>query len=164
MINDYEAINKLIQERKDKPFRGLCENTYINDRIHSQFSERKDLKWVKVQELKLKYQWTDAEAEEMYNKTPDGWTDAFGHYRLFDFGKGENKVVKEYNEDRALHEPQHDHIVSRSEAKKLGWTNKQINHPSNIQFISAIQNQMKRDWNKDMWAAVATTIGDLFPK
>ena len=100
----------------------------------------------------------------MYDKTPDGWTDGSGVYRLFDFGKGENKVVKDEGVDKLFHEPQHDHIVSRNEAKQLGWTNEQINHPSNLQYISAIQNFMKRNFTKDMWEAVSPTIGQLFKK
>ena len=74
----------------------------------------------------------------------------------------ENKVVKEDGIDKLFHEPQHDHIVSRDEAKRLGWTDKQINHPSNIQYISAIQNFMKRNFTKEMWRAVSPTIEQLF--
>ena len=99
----------------------------------------------------------------MYAKTEDGWTDATGVYRLFDFGKGENKVCSEDGIDRQFHEPQHDHIVSRSEAKDLGWTEKQINDPDNIQYISAIQNLMKNYFNKEQWEAVSPTILNLFP-
>lgn len=162
MCNDYQAINALIKEKQSNPFRGLCEATYINDRIYSDFAKRKDLKWVKIQDLKLKYRWTDEEAALMYNKTEDGWVDALGIFRLYDFGKGENKVVKEDGIDKLFHEPQHDHIVSRDEAKKLGWSERQINHPSNLQYISAIQNFMKRNFTKEMWDAVSPTIMHLF--
>lgn len=162
MCNDYQAINALIKEKQTNPFRGLCESTYINDKIYSEFAKRKDLKWVKVQDLKLKYRWSEEETELMYKKTSDGWTDALGVYRLYDFGKGENKVVKEEGIDKLFHEPQHDHIVSRDEAKKLGWTDEEINHPNNLQYISAIQNFMKRNFTRDMWAAVSPTIAVLF--
>jgi hypothetical protein len=164
MCNNYEQINALIEEKKHSPFRGLCEATYISDKIYSEFARRKDLKWVKIQDLKLKYRWSDAEAQLMYEKTPDGWTDGVGVHRLFDFGKGENKVVKEDGIDKLFHEPQHDHIVSRDEAKQLGWTDKEINHPNNLQYISAIQNFMKRNFTKAMWEAVSPTVGNLFKK
>jgi hypothetical protein len=162
MCNDYEKINKLIQEKKAAPYRGICEATYINDKIYSEFAKRRDLKWVKVQDLKLKYRWSDSETQLMYDKTSDGWTDSVGVYRAFDFGKGENKIVKEDGVDRLFHEPQHDHIVSRDEAKQLGWTDKQINHPDNLQYISGIQNFMKRNFTRDMWLAVSPTIEKLF--
>jgi hypothetical protein len=162
MCNNYEKINSLIEETKRSPYRGLCESTYINDKIYKEFAKRKDLKWVKIQDLKLKYRWTDEEAQLMYDKTPDGWTDGVGVYRFYDFGKGENKVVKEDGVDKLFHEPQHDHIVSRDEAKRLGWTEKQINHPSNLQYISAIQNFMKRNFTKEMWDAVSPTVSQLF--
>ena len=164
MANDYVKINELIDNVKCNPFRGLCEQTYINDNIYAEFAKRKDLKWVKVQDLRLKYKWTLDETQMMYDKTPDGWTDGLGIYREFDFGKGENKVVKEDGIDKLFHEPQHDHIVSRDEAKRLGWTDKQINHPSNIQYISAIQNFMKRNFTREMWNAVSPTIEQLFKK
>lgn len=162
MCNNYEKINSLIEEIKRNPYRGLCESTYINDKIYKEFAKRKDLKWVKIQDLKLKYRWTDEEAQIMYDKTPDGWTDGVGVYRFYDFGKGENKVVKEDGVDKLFHEPQHDHIVSRDEAKRLGWTEKQINHPTNLQYISAIQNFMKRNFTKEMWDAVSPTVSQLF--
>jgi len=164
MCNDYEKINRLIEYKKQNPFKGLCEATYINDRIYAEFAKRKDLKWVKAQDLKLKYRWTDDEAQLLYEKTPDGWTDGVGVYRLYDFGKGENKTVKEDGVDKLFHEAQHDHIVSKDEAKRLGWTEEQINHPTNIQYITASQNFMKRNFTKEMWLAVAPTILDLFPK
>jgi hypothetical protein len=162
MANDYVKINELITNVKHNPFRGLCEQTYINDNIYSEFAKRKDLKWVKIQDLRLKYKWSAEETQMMYDKTDNGWTDGNDVYRLFDFGKGENKVVKEDGIDKLFHEPQHDHIVSRDEAKRLGWTEKQINHPSNIQYISAIQNFMKRNFTKEMWRAVSPTIEQLF--
>jgi hypothetical protein len=162
MCNDYKTINSLIIEKQDNPFRGLCEATYINDKLYSEFAKRKDLKWLKIQDLRLKYRWTEAESQMMYDKTPDGWTDGLGIYRLFDFGKGENKVVKEEGIDKLFHEPQHDHIVSRDEAKQLGWPESRINHPDNLQYISAIQNFMKRNFTKQMWEAVSPTIRDLF--
>jgi hypothetical protein len=162
MCNNYEKINSLIEETKRNPYRGLCESTYINDKTYKEFAKRKDLKWVKIQDLQLKYKWSDEETQIMYSKTPDGWSDGFGIYRLYDFGKGENKVVKEDGIDKLFHEPQHDHIVSRDEAKRLGWPDSQINHPDNIQYISAIQNFMKRNFTKEMWIAVSPTIDKLF--
>lgn len=164
MCNNYAMINSLIEEKKKNPYKGLCESTYINDNVYAEFARRRDLKWVKIQDLRLKYKWSKEETELMYSKTPDGWTDGNGVYRLFDFGKGENKVVSEDGIDKLFHEPQHDHIVSRDEAKRLGWSDKQINHPNNLQYISAIQNFMKRNFTKEMWQAVSPTIGTLFAK
>lgn len=164
MCNDYNTINALIEDKKKNPHKGLCESTYINDSIYADFARRRDLKWVKIQDLRLKYKWSKEETVLMYNKTADGWTDGTGVYRLFDFGKGENKVVVEDGNDKLFHEPQHDHIVSRHEAKSLGWTEKQINHPSNLQYISAIQNFMKRNFTKEMWQAVSPTIEGIFAK
>lgn len=163
MCNDYQAINAKIQYVKDNPFRGLDDATYINESVWREFTKHRDLKRIKVLDLKYKYRWSDAETKEMYDKTPDGWTDATGVYRLYDFGKGENKIVKDDGVDKLFHEPQHDHIVSKDEAKRLGWSDKQINHPSNIQFASAIQNFMKRNFTKEMWEAVSPTIIELFP-
>ena len=161
-MNDYKEINRLIEERKNNPFRGLDDATYINESVWREFAKHRDLKRIKVLELKYKYRWTDEQVERMYAKTPDGWTDSNGVYRLFDFGKAENKVCSEYNIDQQLHEPQHDHIVSRKEAKKLGWTEKQINDPSNIQYICAMQNLMKNYFTKEQWLAVSPTIIGLF--
>lgn len=162
MCNDFETINAKILEKKSKPYRGLCDATYINESVWQEFAKHKDLKKIKVLDLKFKYKWTNEEAQMMYDKTLDGWTDGAGVYRLFDFGKGENKVVKDDGIDKLFHEPQHDHIVSRDEAKQLGWTSEQINHPSNLQYISAIQNYMKRNFTKEMWIAVSPTINNLF--
>ena len=162
MCNDFERINKLIQERKDAPFRGLDDATYINESVWRDFTKHKDLKRVRVLQLKYKYRWTDEQVDRMYAKSEDGWLDGAGVYRLFDYGKGENKVCVEDGVDRQFHEPQHDHIVSRSEAKALGWTDKEINDPSNIQYISAVQNIVKTYLNKEQWAAVSPTIAPLF--
>jgi len=147
MCNDFERVNKLIQQTKNNPFRGLDDATYINESVWRDFAKHKDLKRVRVLDLQYKYRWTDD----------------FGVYRLFDFGKGENKVCSEDGIDRQLHEPQHDHITSRSEAKDKGWSEKQINDPDNIQYISAIQNLMKNYFNKEQWKAVSPTILSLFP-
>jgi hypothetical protein len=153
MCNDFDSVNKLIQQTKDNPFRGLDDATYINESVWRDFAKHKDLKRVRVLDLQYKYRWTDEQVERMYAKTPDGWTDDFGVYRLFDFGKGENKVCSEDGIDRQLHEPQHDHITSRSEAKDKGWSEKEINDPDN----------MKNYFNKEQWKAVSPTILSLFP-
>jgi len=44
MCNDYEAVNKLIQEKKDNPFRGLDDATYINESVWREFAKHRDLK------------------------------------------------------------------------------------------------------------------------
>ena len=94
MCNDYEVVNKLIQEKKDNPFRGLDDATYINENVWRDFAKHRDLKRIKVLDLKYKYRWTDEQVERMYAKTADGWTDANGTYRLFDFGKAKIRFVK----------------------------------------------------------------------
>jgi|AntAceMinimDraft_1070359.scaffolds.fasta_scaffold00436_41 hypothetical protein len=166
MCNDYKLINALIEEKKHNPFKGVCESTYINDGIYAEFAKRKDLKWIRVQDLRLLYHWSEEKTQMMYDKTVkvDGWTDGHGIYRLYDFGKGANKIVKEDGVDKLFHEAQHDHIISRDEARRLGWTEEQINHPSNIQWASAIQNFMKRNFTKEMWLAVSPTIPNLYPR
>lgn len=162
MCNDYEKINDLIRAKRENPYRGLDDGTYINESVWKDFAEHRDLKKVWIAMLKTKYQWTNEQADRLYEKTADGWFDGKGTYRLFDFGRGKNKICKENNIDRDFHEPQHDHIVSRTEAKLLGWPDEQINDPSNIQVISAIQNRAKSSFNKEQWDSVYPTIGKLF--
>lgn len=36
-----------------------------------------------------------------------------------------------------------DHIVSKAKAKRMGWTDAQIDHPSNLQAISAEEHKRK---------------------
>jgi len=42
-----------------------------------------------------------------------------------------------------------DHMVSRSEAKALGWTDKEINDPSNLQTLCTVCHAIKTVINGD---------------
>lgn len=161
MCNDYNYINKLITDRKMNPYEGLCESTYIDVYHYREFAKRRDLKWLWVQSLKRQYKWDEDTALILYNKTPDGWYDAHGIYRLFDFGRGKNKTVNQHNNDKLFHEPHHDHIISRFVAAQLGWSEQQVNHPDNLQIISKIQNQVKGQLTAEQAIAVLPTIPDL---
>jgi 5-methylcytosine-specific restriction endonuclease McrA len=61
-----------------------------------------------------------------------------------DYGLGKN------NNDKAdVNTPSTDHIVSRSVAKKLGWTEEQINHISNLWIICMRCNLFKNNATPD---------------
>lgn len=136
-MNNYREINRAIQDRD--PCASWEENTYYTFPLFEHFCDTRDYKYVAIfGYYKNKYDWTDKQALDMYTKTPDGWTDGLGVYRLYDWGRGSNKLIKD--EDRDWHEPHLDHIVPRSKAKILGWTSEQINHPSNFQVLPRIVN------------------------
>jgi hypothetical protein len=111
---------------------------------------------------KNKYDWTDTEAQQMYNKVPDGWTDGLGVYRSYDWGKGDNKI--KCGEDWEWHEPQLDHIVPKSRAKAMGWTQEQINHPSNFQVLPALINRILSNLTDDMAPAILPILIAQFPE
>lgn len=152
-----EQINEDILNQKENPFRGNKENTYLNDRVFKEFVQKRDLKLVYVTKLGLKYGWDELEIQQMYDKTPDSWFDGFKNEILFDFGLGENKIARE-GKDEQWHQPHHDHIYPRTLAKRDGWSDKEINHPNNIQIIAKIQNEMKSWYTLAEWNAVAPTI------
>jgi hypothetical protein len=110
---------------------------------------------------KSKYQWTVAQAQEMYDKAPDGWTDGVGVYRKFDWGKGENKI--KCGGDWEWHEPQLDHIVPKSRAKVMGWTREQINHPSNFQVLPAFLNRILSNLTDEQAPAILPLVIAQFP-
>ena len=159
-MKNHIAINESIATRN--PCTSFEEGTYYTMGIFSKFCEDRDYKRVAIfGYYKSKYRWTDTEAEEMYAKVPDGWTDGVGVYRHYDWGKGENKI--ECGEDWEWHEPQLDHIVPRSRAKAMGWTPEQINHPSNFQVLPAFINRILSNLTDEQAPAVLPIILAQFP-
>jgi hypothetical protein len=159
-MKNHVAINESISNLD--PYKGFDEGTYYTMRIFNEFCKTRDLKRVAIfGYYKSKYRWNNAEAQEMYDKAPDGWTDGIGVYRKFDWGKGENKI--KCGEDWEWHEPQLDHIVPSSRARSMGWTREQINHPSNFQVLSAIENRILSNLTDEMAPAILPRIIAQFP-
>lgn len=159
-MKNFTAINESIAGRK--PCTSFEDGTYYNMGVFTKFCKDRDYKRVAIfGYYKSKYRWTNAEAEEMYAKAPDGWTDGIGVYRLYDWGKGENKL--ECGEDWEWHEPQLDHIVPRSRAKAMGWTTAQINHPSNFQVLPAFLNRILSNLADEHAPAILPLIIAQFP-
>ena len=97
----------------------------------------------------------------MYNKIPDGWIDGLGVYRLYDWGKGDNKI--KCGEDWEWHEPQLDHIVPKSRAKLMGWALERINHPDNFQVLPALINRILSNLTDEMAPAILPILVAQFP-
>jgi hypothetical protein len=154
------SINEAIDNREF--YTSFDEGTYYTMGIFTEFCNTRDLKRVAIfGYYKSKYRWTDAEAEEMYNKTPDGWTDGLGVYRKYDWGRGENKIEKA--EDWEWHDPQLDHIKPRSKAKAEGWTDAETNHPRNFQVLPAIINRILSNMSDEQAPALLPIIIAQFP-
>ena len=154
------TINESIAKRE--PYTSFDEGTYYNVRLFNEFCETSDLKRVTIFGYYMpKYRWTVAEAEEMYQKAPDGWTDGLGVYRAFDWGRGLNKIEK--GDDWEWHDPQLDHIVPKSRAKAMGWTKKQIDHPSNMQVLPAFINRILTNLTDEQAPAILPLILAQFP-
>ena len=154
-MKNYSAINESIAGRS--PCTSFEEGTYYNMGIFTKFCEDRDYKRVAIfGYYKAKYKWTNAEAEAMYAKAPDGWTDGTGVYRAYDWGRGENKIEK--GEDWEWHDPQLDHIAPRSRTKALGWTQKQINSPDNFQVLPAILNRILSNMTDEQAPALIPLI------
>lgn len=110
---------------------------------------------------KSKFNWTDLEALEMYNKAPDSWTDGMGTVRHYDWGRGINKLVKDTDKD--WHEPNLDHVVPKSKARLMGWTQAQIDHPSNFQVLPRKLNIILSNLTDDEAPALLPLVLAQFP-
>jgi hypothetical protein len=97
---------------------------------------------------KIKYNWSEEQAQSMYDKSPDGWTDGLGVYRLFDWGKGENKL--KIGDDWEWHEPQLDHIIPRSKGGQ--------DTPENFQVLPAIINRILSNLTDESAPAVLPIV------
>ena len=151
-MKNYQQVNENITSRE--PCTSFEEDTYYNQDLFKEFCKTRDYKYIAIfGYYKSKYRWTDAESWEMYNKAPDGWTDGLGVYRLYDWGKGENKVVDD--ETKEWHEPHLDHIVPRSK----GGTN----HPSNFQVLPNIINRILSNLTDETAPAVLPLVIAQFP-
>jgi hypothetical protein len=159
-MKNFQSVNESITTRN--PCSSYEDNTYYTWALFTHFSQNRDYKYIAIfGYYKNKYKWTDDEAQEMYDKSPDGWTDGLGVYRFYDWGKGENKI--QCGDDWEWHEPQLDHIVPRSRAKSMGWTQKQIDHPSNFQVLPAFINRILSNLTDEQAPAVLPIILAQFP-
>ena len=147
-------MNALIAGRN--PCTSFEENTYYTYPLFEHFCDNRDYKWVTIfGYYKAKYDWTDDQAEEMYHKAPDGWTDGLGVYRLYDWGRGQNKVSFNNETDRDWHEPHLDHIVPRSK----GGTNQ----PNNFQVLPRKLNIILSNLTDDEAPAIVPLLIAQFP-
>ena len=159
-MKNFVAINESISTLE--LYKGFDEGTYYTMSIFNEFCKTRDLKRVAIfGYYKSKYQWTVTQAQEMYDKAPDGWTDGVSVYRKFDWGKGENKI--KCGGDWEWHEPQLDHIVPKSRAKAMGWTREQINHPGNFQVLPAFLNRILSNLTDEQAPAILPLVIAQFP-
>ena len=151
-MKNHQQINESIKNLE--PCTSFEDDTYYHISIFKDFTKHRDLKRVAIfGYYKSKYRWTDAEAELMYQQTPDGWLDGLGVYRLYDWGRGENKIEK--GEDWEWHDPQLDHIVPKSR----GGTDK----PDNFQVLPAIINRILSNMTDEQAPALLPIIIQQFP-
>ena len=151
-MNTYHQLNETIAKRN--PCTSFEENTYYTMSLFEYFCDSQDYKYVTIfGYYKNKYDWTDEEALEMYNKAPDDWVDGLGIVRLYDWGRGENKIVKDH--DRDWHEPHLDHIIPRSKGG--------LNNPSNFQVLPRKLNIILSNLTDDEAPAIIPLLVQQFP-
>jgi hypothetical protein len=160
MIN-YQILNEAISARQ--PCTSFEDNTYYTKDLWNHFCENKDYKYVAIfGYYKNKYRWTDAQAQQMYDNAPDGWTDGIGVYRIYDWGRGENLVIENWH-DSEWHLPELDHIVSRDEAARLGWSQEQIDSPDNMQVLVRKVNRILTNMTDEEASSLLPIIIQQFP-
>ena len=151
-MKTYQVINESIKTRE--PYSSRDEATYYTHELFKHFCRNRDYKYVAIfGYYKNKYDWTDEQALEMYNKAPDGWTDGLGIYRLYDWGRGENKIARDSVRD--WHEPHLDHIIPRSK----GGTNE----PANFQVLPRKLNIILSNLTDDEAPALLPLLISQFP-
>lgn len=154
-MKNFDTVNSLISSRQ--PCTSFEDNTYYNMPLFEHFCENRDYKYVAIfGYYKIKYNWTDEQAQQMYDKAPDGWKDGLGVYRLYDWGKGENKI--ECGKDGEWHEPQLDHITPKKKAQAMGWPQSKIDHPDNMQVLPANVNRILNDLTDEEAPAIIPII------
>ena len=162
-MKNYQKLNEAIAKRK--PHRRYEENTYFTNKLYDDFCfDRKgDYKYLAIfGPYRSKYKWTPQQCQTMYNKCPDTWVDFLRVERKFDWGKGENQVVTDRH-DQDWHIPELDHIVSKDEGIRLGWTQEQIDAPENMQVLPRIINRMLSNITDEEAQAVIPLIVGQFP-
>lgn len=162
-MKNAQKLNEVILKRK--PHKRYEENTYFSNKLYDDFCfDRKgDYKYLAIfGPYRSRYKWTPQQCLAMYNKCPDTWVDSLGVERRFDWGKGENQVVKDRH-DQDWHIPELDHIVSQDEGARLGWSQEQIDDPGNMQVLPRIINRMLSNITNDEAPAIIPMIVAQFP-
>jgi len=162
-MKNYQKLNEAITKRK--PHRRYEENTYFTNALYDEFSfnRKGDYKYLAIfGPYRSKYKWTPQQCQTMYDKCPDSWVDFLGVERKFDWGKGENQVVTDRH-DQDWHIPELDHIVSRDEGARLGWSREQIDSPENMQVLPRILNRMLSNITNEEAQAIVPLIVAQFP-